>query len=499
MLAVLQWGGLLAGLATLVAAVLLTLMFPFFRLLPHQLLIALGEGITTSLLVFYVLLPGLLLYHLQRTIGSMDVLGQAIARLIPDQDLQALLLVMGLAPFAESVSGFGVGIILVVPIFVALGFSLRQAAMLSILGQMLVPWGGLAVGTTLGAELTDLDPSVLGAHTALLMAPLPVIYGLVALAVSGGKKAVRRRWSAALVAGGVLSGGVWIFSLAPGIELAGVLATVLAMALLVAWGHMETRKFHAAKGTAQIVLVAFDGSRKVSHEKVVDKELGIAEPYLWQVLAPYVILVALLLISRLVVPIKIWLQNHCVLSVPTVKLYLPLLYNPGFWLLLTSLATVQILGTGVLGLRVAAVRAWRQFVPGAVAIVCFLVASQVMQASRMTTTLGMATAVLGDNYKWVAPWLGAIGGWITGSNTGSNALFALLQQEASVRSGLPLDWLMAAQNGASSQVTMVSPTRTILAVTAVGLPNGEAYLLRRIGPVVLAAVTVIMLLLAWAI
>ena len=118
-----------------------------------------------------------------------------------------------------------------------------------------------------------------------------------------------------------------------------------------------------------------------------------------------------------------------------------------------------------------------------------------MSVSGMTATLGIAAARLGNNYAWIAPWLAALGGWLTGSNSGGNAMFALLQQSVSNRIGLPLYWVMGAQNGAGSVATMVSPARLILAATAAGLLGKESYLLKRVGPLVLIAVAMVMVLL----
>jgi L-lactate permease len=186
-------------------------------------------------------------------------------------------------------------------------------------------------------------------------------------------------------------------------------------------------------------------------------------PRLPQAVAPYAILTAPLLISRLIVPLQYWLQAQGVLTVSALGLQCPLLYSPGFYVFLAAFTTVPLLGTGMRGFRTASIRTSRQFTPGAVAIVSFLVASQVMRASGMITVLGTAAAALGGNNSWIAPWLGALGGWLTGSNAGGNAMFAQLQREASARAGLPLGWLMAAQNGAGSIATMVSPARTVLA------------------------------------
>ena len=196
-LAILQRTGLQAGVATAVVAVGIALLAPPFRLPPERLLAAMAEGVLTAAVVLYVLLPGLLLYQVQRAAGSLDVLVQGIGRLSADADLWILLLVLGLSPFVESASGFGLGTVVITPILLALGVALARAAALGALSLVAVPWGALAVGTVLGAELTGLDAGLVGARTALLAAPLPAAYGLAALVIEGGREAVRRRWPAA--------------------------------------------------------------------------------------------------------------------------------------------------------------------------------------------------------------------------------------------------------------------------------------------------------------
>lgn len=469
-LALLQRTGLQAGLATVGIAAGIVLVVAPFRLAPDRALVAAGEGALNALVVLYVLLPGLLLYHVQRETGSLEVLAQAISRVSADPPLQILLLVLGLSPFVESVSGFGLGTVVVTPILVALGVAPARAALLGALSLVAVPWGALAIGTVLGAELTGTDAGLVGARTALLAAPLPTAYGLVALHLAGGRGAVRRCWPAAVAAGATLTLGTWAFSHAPGVELAGVLAAALALGVLALWGRAASRirpPADAGEGRA----------------------LGRA-------VVPYAVLTVLLLASRLVAPLRDWLQTHAILAVPGFEPRLPLLYNPGFWVMLAALAAALVSGLDAPALLGAAGRAWRQFLPGAVAIACFTMTAQLMRAAGMTSALGEAGAALGPAYVWVAPWLGALGGWLTGSNAGSNAMFARLQLEAAVRADLPPDWVLGAQNAAASHATMASPARTILAATAAGLPGQEGRLMRQVGPVVLLAVLAISVALA---
>jgi lactate permease len=522
MLAVLQRSSLQSGLATVAATIALVLLVPSFRLGPLSIGQALGQGAAASLTVLYVLFPALLLYQVQRATGSIDVLARAVARLCPDREVQVLLLVLGLAPFVESASGFGVGTVVIIPMLMALDMDALQAATLGLMGQLAVPWGALAVGISLGAQLTGIDANTLGAYIALLTIPIAIGFGVAALAFSGGRKRLWRLWPAALLGGLALSAGEWFFSQMPGAELAGVLASIPTILLLAAWGHLAARRSQAKEAEADVetglVPVLQAGQSKSnqteSGQPEADVETGLvpvlqaereenqtgASPVstsrnpMLSAVGPYILLVALLLVSRLVGPVQSWLQAQAILSAPGIGLHFQLIYNPGFYVLLAVVAAAILPRAAPEQLRVALLRTVKQFTPGALAIVSFLAASQIMNDSGMIAVIGASAATLGSRYIWIAPWLGAIGGWLTGSNAGSNAMLAQLQRAVSIRAGLPLYWLMAAQSGAASIATMVSPARTVLATTTCGIVGKEGRLLRRLGPLVLLSVLAIAVL-----
>ena len=454
----LELNGAISGFLTLIITILISL----FRFSLNELFLALGSGLAQALTVLYIIFPSLILYRLLLCRGSLKILGRSIAYLVPQPELQVLLLILGLAPFTESVSGFGVGTLLIIPIFQALNYSVMQSSVLGMLGQMAVPWGGLALGTSLGAQLTNLDPHCLGADTALITAPLPPIYAVFSLWVSGGMQAVRRRWLMAIVTGSLLSFSLWAFSLFPGSELAGILGGVVVILFLV---------FRSQK------------LKLPSQNRDLNK--------FTKAITPYSILTLLMLASRLIIPLKNWLQTHFILSIPTLNFNLPLLYNPGGFLLITSLLTLMIFKIKKSEFWEILHQSSRKLLPGVIAISCFLCVSSVMQASGMTSDLGAAAASLGDYYQWIAPTLAAFGGWLTGSNVGSNALFSGLQEQISLNSGLSLAWLMAAQNAASSHATIIAPSRIILATTALSWTKGESVLFRQLFPIVLGAIVLI--------
>src|SRR5258708_26538910 len=122
--------------------------------------------------------------------------------------------------------------------------------------------------------------------------------------------------------------------------------------------------------------------------------------------------------------------------------------------------------------------------------------SQVMQASAMTASVGAVAAALGSGYVWLSSWLADLGAWLTGSNLGGTAMFALLQKAAASRTGLSLLWLAAVQNGAGQLARMLSPACLMLAATSAGLNGRGGLLLRTCRPLVLSTIALPMLLLA---
>jgi len=468
-----------AGLATLVLVCAIACVVPAFHLSPLHLLLSLGQGGATALSILTVLLPALLLYHLQRVTGGMHVFTQHMARLTADRDLQVMLLVLGLSPFIEALCGFGVGIIVIAPMLLELRLGAVRAAVLSVLGQLTTAWGAMGVAVVLAASLTGLPVEQVGSLTALLSFPTALVLSLVCLQVSGGNAAVRRWGVLALAAAGILTGGAWLLSRTVGVELMGLLSSMLTLALLGGVGALVSRRAAHARGTV-------DKGRAGETKR---DSFGLA-------VAPYALLTCLLLLSRLVPPLRAWLQTHVVLELPAVQLSLPLLYLPGFWVSLALLITIRMRGTPRHMARAALGAAWRQFTPSALAILLFLFSAQVMQASAMTASLGAAAAALGSRYVWLSPWLAGLGAWLTGSNLGGTAMFALLQKAAASRTGLSLLWLAAAQNGAGQLARMLSPACLLLAATSAGLNGQEGLLLRTCGPLVLWTIALHMLLLA---
>src|SRR3546814_9397726 len=89
-----------------------------------------------------------------------------------------------------------------------------------------------------------------------------------------------------------------------------------------------------------------------------------------------------------------------------------------------------------------------------------------MFAAGMTARLAEAVAgVAGSAYLLVLPLIGGLGGFLTASNAGSNAMFAQFQTAVGAQLGLPEPVIAAAQNAAGANTTLASPGRLVLAAS----------------------------------
>src|SRR5699024_912275 len=86
----------------------------------------------------------------------------------------------------------------------------------------------------------------------------------------------------------------------------------------------------------------------------------------------------------------------------------------------------------------------------------------VMQGGHIAQTLAQALAGLGDYYLLVMPLIGAMGGYMTASGTGTNAMFGPTQVAVGNQLSVDAQWSMAVNNAAGCWGSIASPARTEL-------------------------------------
>ncbi len=357
-----------------------------------------------------------------------------------------------LAPFAESVTGFGVGYIIALAALRRLGLGGMSALLLGLYSQSLVPWGALATGTTVGATLAGLTPNELGLSSALLQIPIHAMYlGLywrfareAGLATSLAQKFDDVLWTALLLA------LIWLFNDYSDVEIAGAAPT----ALLLALRFWRDERPDAARLKATL------------HAN-----------------APYVALTLALCATRLVPPLRDFLKPLWAMRPFENQPAFAPLYAPGFWLVSIGLVVV-VLARAPLGRVLAETGrgAWRS----CAVTLLFVVMAEFYVGSGMATSIAEALrAVAGRGAAVSVPLFAAVGGFLTGGGSAANAM--LMPMVTALARAIQVDpaWIAAVQNSVCTNLTMLSPIRVSMGAAILALPSAEAMLYRRAWPLAL--------------
>ena len=304
-----------------------------------------------------------------------------------------------------------------------------------------LPWGALSTGTVIGANLTGISIHSLGAGTALLSIIVFLYFTLITVFIVGGWIEVRRKWFEIICVSGSLFSAVWFFSQYVSVELAGVFASLVTLFVEWLW-----------------ILIA--------EKKTINSRSDEQAISLLQALSPYLLLTSLLFLSRLVPPINDWLTSHLTIEIEKYSFQLPLLYSPGFFLLLTSIFVIVRFQMKCDTIQKTLVKTWKQWLPVNISMFGFVAMAQVMMYSGMTQLLAETSAdKLGTTFIVLSPLIGAMGGFLTGSNTGSNAMFMKLQVQTAQLLNLSPELIANSQNASAGHITMASPSRVLLSAT----------------------------------
>jgi lactate permease len=123
----------------------------------------------------------------------------------------------------------------------------------------------------------------------------------------------------------------------------------------------------------------------------------------------------------------------------------------------------------------------RSGVNSSLGILTMVSVASIMMHSGMTFLLaqGISLSFSRDLYPAAAPFIGALGAFITGSNTNSNVLFGVLQQNSAQLLNLSVPLILAAQTAGGSLGSVLAPAKVIVGCSTVGLAGEEGGVMRK--------------------
>jgi lactate permease len=480
-----RWGAARAGAAGYLTALLIALAI--FGAGANVLAYAHARALVLALDVLFIIWAAFLLFRVADEAGAIRAIGEILPSLTADKGLQALLIGWVFASFLQGTGGFGVPVAVTAPLLSGLGFSPLASVLIPSIGHgWAVTFGSLGSSFNALMSATGLEAATLAPASALFLGLSCVLTGPMVAHAAGGWQAVRRTFLLAVLLGAIM--GAVQFAVAASLGLWNLGAFVAGLV-----------------GLAGLIWILRLRSEGAGHEERAGMPMILA-------LAPYLVLILLTTLILLIPPIKNWMgiteiaipfpetetalgykspagtnrpihvftHGSAILSYSALIAFLIFL-RAGFY---QTGAIQRILGGTI-----------KKLMGSSIGILEMVAMATIMRQSGMTEVMAQSLASLaGRLFPLIAPWIGAIGAFMTGSNTNSNVVFAGLQLRTAQLLVYSPAIILAAQTAGAALASGAAPTKVVVGASTAGMAGKEGEVMRSLIGYILVLVLFIGLL-----
>ena len=478
------------------------------------------QGLLVALTLLYIVFGALLLLETLTKSGAMATIRAGFTSISPDRRVQAIIVGFLFGSFIEGASGFGTPAAVVAPLLLALGFPAMAAVMVGLIIQSTpVSFGAVGTPILVGvsgglsgagpvedrvAELGTDFPAFLeriGLQVALMHATIGTLIPLILACMLTGFFGERRRFADglavapfALFAAFSMTIPYVIVAAVLGPEFPSLLGGLIGLSIVMfaaSRGFLVPKKVWDFPPRSRWA-THWMGTLDIAEEEVAGRKMNI-----WLAWTPYLVVAVLLVLSRTIDPLTEFLTTgwrvytaENILGVEGISQALQFLYLPGFLFILTCLITYGL--HRMRGPQIA--ESWKvagsQLAGAAVALLFALPLVRVFinsgeaynesgLASMPLTLAEGAAAIAGGAWPAFAPWIGALGAFVAGSNTVSNLMFSLFQFSTAEQIGVRPETVVATQAVGGAAGNMITVHNIVAASATVGLVGREGDLIRK--------------------
>ena len=474
------------------------------------------QGLILTGAILWIIFGAILLLNTLKHSGAITAIRAGFSNVSTDRRIQVIIVAWLFGCFIEGASGFGTPAAVVAPLMVALGFPAMAAVMVGMMVQSTpVSFGAVGtpiiVGVSGGLDKAGISEKLLSEGSswdvlyALITSEVAITHAIIGVLMPlfmcvmltrffGRNKSWMEGLAVAPFA--IFAGLAFVipYALAGvflGPEFPSIIGALVGFALVVpaaragflvpkkSWDFAPPSEWAAEwMGSIEIKLDSLTAKAPVS--------IGMA----W---LPYVLLAALLVLSRVSTEVKAFLNSTLVL--PWVDILgekgisgkIEFLYLPGGIMVLVVLATFFLHRMKFSELKAAVGESSRTLLGAGfvliftIPMVRILINSGVNLADLPSMPRAMAQLVassVGDVYPFFAPAVGALGAFIAGSNTVSNLMLAQFQFDTAGLIGVSGAMLVAVQAVGAAAGNMIAIHNVVAASATVGLLGREGQTIR---------------------
>ena len=472
-------------------------------------------GIINAFSILLIVFGALLILQLMKKSGGVHGISHSMTSVSQDRRVQIIIIAWLMGSFFEGAAGFGTPAAVAAPLLVGMGFPPLISATSALIadstsvtfGAVGVPvWGGFAAIKNLVDFPVNSSGSMIqfteflhniGAFSAILhflvgsFIPL-VIVMLMTKIVDGNFKKGLKVWPLALFGGFVFTIPQVLIANFVGPELPSLLGSLIALPIYifaVSKGFLVPEKKWDFPDHDQWP-EEWEGDVKAGEEDIDLDTDSISTFKAW---LPYALIGMILLVGRLEIfnltpLLKSWsIGWQDILGTSIGKSITPL-YNPGVFPFIFIALLIPFIH-GLDGKK--AKNAWKEtfdmIKPAAIALFFALAMVYIMMNSGIPAEIDsmlivmakFAAKTLGDVWYLMAPLVGILGAFISGSNTTADIMFGPFQYGTAVQAGLPVTPVLALQALGGAAGNMICIHNVVAALTTVGLVGKEGLVIRK--------------------
>ena len=473
------------------------------------------EGLLSALTPLSIIFGAVFLLNTLKYSGAMDTIRAGFTNISSDARVQVIIICWLFGAFIEGSAGFGTPAAIGAPLLVLLGVPPIAAALVALIADSAcVSFGAIGLPVLFGMEQGLMQGGVsmaaeqIAQHggsfadyaqfIAMHMITIDLITGsliplvMVTLLTGffGRNKSFLEGlaiWKFAIFSGLAFTVPAWIINYVAGPEFPSVIGALVGMAIVIP----------VAKKGYLLPKTPWNDFAENDNLEVgeVATKARFSQIAAW---TPYIIMAALLVLSRTVAPLKAWLSGFNIswtgLLGTELKASFATLYAPGAFFI-----TVCILGFIIFKMKSPAIKqsvtvSCKSMLPtiislgASVPMVKIFLNSGENSAGLASMPVALADMLansMGAVWAWMAPVVGIFGAFLSGSATFSNMMFSGLQYSVADNIGMNHALVLALQGIGANAGNMMCVMNVVAAATVVGMAGRESEIIRKTMPVAL--------------
>ena len=452
-----------------------------------------AKGVWTAIPILLIIWTAILLYQVGDQAKAFQVIKNGMSKLLPNELLLVLAMGWIFESFLQGITGFGVPVAVGAPLLMGIGVRPMYAVIIPLLGQA---WGNTfgtlgaawdALASTAGLSVGTPDYYLAALWAAAILLVWDLFTGLIICWFYGKGEAIRKGLPAVLIMTIIQGGGELVLSQV-NTTLSNFIPAVISLVVLLLLGRMKMYREEWSIKDSSIMIRGEEGAAEEEYPR---------DMTLVQAFVPYFLLSVLTIIVLTVKPITNFLGQFTIgFSFPETSTaygivneastnyspFAPFTHASMFLLIAAVIGLIYYKSHGWIpqgGTKTAFAKSIQMTMPSGMAVVGLVIMSKIMGGTGQTVVMAQGiAAVLGNKYLILAPFIGLLGTFMTGSNLSSNILFGDFQASTAQLLGVNAPPILGAQTAGGAIGAAVSPSKIILGTTTAGILGKEGEVLK---------------------